>query len=82
MHAWQVEGMQKEFGLDELLPDYLPGSRAWLLKLVDAWRDTPAGPDMANRMFLLLAGPGMGKSMFSAMLTQERKDAITVSHQD
>lgn len=57
----------------------MPSSRHWLYSKVETWLDsgTPAAQagsgegqplDCASRMFLLLAGPGMGKSVFSAVV--------------
>lgn len=60
----------------------MPGSREWLYQKVTSWLDAslqqqqqpqeqarePHALASESRMFLLLAGPGMGKSVFSAVV--------------
>lgn len=56
-----------------LLDEYVQGTRTWLYDKISTWLDQAlcgqlAGDEAASRMFLLLAGAGMGKSVFSAVM--------------
>lgn len=59
----QVQRIIASYRLQDLLAVYVPGTRQWLYDRVNAWLDTAtssADPaSIHNRMFLLLAGPGM-----------------------
>ncbi|KAF5838041.1 WD40-repeat-containing domain protein [Dunaliella salina] len=69
--------MLQNFGVHLLLESHVPGTRQWLFDRVDKWLETAlnAGEDARtlnhHRMFLLLAGPGMGKSVFSAVMEKK-----------
>ncbi|KAF5843009.1 hypothetical protein DUNSADRAFT_3138 [Dunaliella salina] len=68
-----LESMLKN-GVRSLLKVHTPDTRQWLFDHVKEWLKTAlsAGQDTGthsqNRMFLLLAGPGMGKTVFSAVM--------------
>ncbi len=52
------------------LSEFVPGSREWLYQELTAWLDRGVTEgDSSGRMFLLLAGAGMGKSVFSAVVS-------------
>lgn len=57
-----------------LLLCYVAGTRQWMFDEVNAWLTATLTATTLNsaraipRMFLLLAGPGMGKSVFSAVM--------------
>ena len=64
-----------------LMSDYHPGSRKWLYEDADEWLDgnfkkrglgvgsaLPRMKDALSRMYLLLAGSGMGKTIFAAKM--------------
>ena len=65
----------KSYNIASLTDEYRTGSRQWMFNEVEAWlkhlginsgvadRDT-----IYSRIFLLLAGAGMGKSVFSAVI--------------
>jgi hypothetical protein len=68
-----------------LMGYYVPGTRAWLLKRFDAWLAAGAQGGGAlsvhqSRAFVVAAGPGVGKSTFSAMLCRLRSEAVTAFH--
>ncbi len=63
------------YGVPILLDEFHPGTRQWLFDDFNAWLegggghgDSEGGGGPASRSFLLLAGPGMGKSVFTAVL--------------
>lgn len=59
----------------------MPGTRDWLLKAFDRW--LTGDDDMSNlqrRAFVLVAGPGVGKSAFSALLCTVRPQALAAHH--
>eukprot|EP00955_Chlamydomonas_euryale_P106978 365738-Chlamydomonas_euryale.AAC.17 len=67
------------YGMQRRLQEYLHTTRIWLYREVNAWvagvldapRAAPAAARPradADRMFVLLAGPGMGKTVFMAAL--------------
>jgi hypothetical protein len=58
------------YSVSELLGAYVAGTRDWLYADITHWLEgaTDAAATSASRMFLLLAGPGMGKSVFSAVV--------------
>ncbi len=74
----QVVDVVKSYGISILMDEYHSGSRAWLYQAVNAWLDLSVGDadagerssvrERASRAFILLAGPGMGKSVFSAVM--------------
>lgn len=91
--------MLGSYGIARLLAEYDPGSRKELYKKVNKWLDTcaaeankqgavPFGQDQqTSRAFLLLAEPGMGKSVFSAAMhtkltarTNKEHNLILVGH--
>ena len=49
---------------------FQPGTRQWLLNEVDKWF---IGNEHESRIFLLAAGPGFGKSVFSAKICEDFK---------
>lgn len=54
-----------------MVSQYVEGTRQWLYNEVNGWlaRATACdGDEKPSRMFMLLAGPGMGKSVFSAVM--------------
>ena len=73
----QVDGVIRSYGVSNLLDEYERGSRLWLFDRLTAWLDsviiTPGqgagaeGRADPSRLFPLLADPGMGKSIFSAV---------------
>ena len=50
---------------------FLRGTREWLLKKVDKWF---TGNEHESRVLLLTAGPGFGKSVFSAKICENFKE--------
>jgi hypothetical protein len=59
------------YSVGELLGAYVAGTRDWLYADITRWLESAtneAAATSASRMFLLLAGPGMGKSVFSAVV--------------
>ncbi len=75
--------MIKTYNTSVLMDEYHSGSRDWLYRAVNTWLDssvpTPLLPgvdagerssvrERTSRAFILLAGPGMGKSVFSAVM--------------
>lgn len=65
----------QSYDIPRLQHDYHHMSRQWLYDMVMQWLDVCAGKAessgtdiKASRAFLLLAGPGMGKSVFSAAM--------------
>ncbi|KAF5838039.1 hypothetical protein DUNSADRAFT_3473 [Dunaliella salina] len=75
--ALKVTPMLQNYGVHLLLESHVPGTRQWLFDRVNKWLETAlnAGEDAGTlnhrRMFLLLAGPGMGKSVFSAVMEKK-----------
>ncbi len=77
----QVEGIVHAYNISALLADYVKDTRRWLYDEVFAWLHNDGAapkPDEGDsvcgapsRMFLLMAGPGMGKSVFSAVIHTE-----------
>ena len=77
----QVSSDIDAYNVESLLEEYHAKTRLWLYDDVSAWLSQEAcaqgtcrggGVDAAtgpsSRMYLLLAGPGMGKSVFSAVV--------------
>ena len=65
----------RSYNITTLLEDYVEGTRQWLYDDVRAWLDATnlsgssgAAGQPQSRMYLLLGGPGMGKSVFSAVM--------------
>ena len=58
---------------------FLPGTRKWLLKKVEKWF---TGNEDESKILLLTAGPGFGKSVFSARVCEEfkKKDMLAGCH--
>ncbi|KAG1654637.1 hypothetical protein FOA52_009193 [Chlamydomonas sp. UWO 241] len=68
-----TEEVIRSYRQHELLEQYVDGTRQWLLDDVRKWVGAvllPSSTGPKSHMFLLLAGPGMGKSVFSAVLAQ------------
>ncbi|KAG1659246.1 hypothetical protein FOA52_004691 [Chlamydomonas sp. UWO 241] len=68
-----TEEVIRSYRQHELLEQYVDGTRQWLLDDVREWVRAvllPSSTGPKSHMFLLLAGPGMGKSVFSAVLAQ------------
>ena len=65
----QAHDIIASYNIPLLLKEYLINSREWMLAEVEEWltRGPPASP--GAQLFVLLADPGMGKSVFSAVLT-------------
>lgn len=66
-----------------LMRRYVSGTREWLLRDFDRWHANPPAVnvgELQSRAFVLVAGPGVGKSAFSAMLCRLRDSAITAHH--
>ncbi len=68
-----------------LLDQYVQGSRLWLYKRVEQWLDSTVAGSSATcpSIMALLAGPGMGKSVFGAVMqakvtARTRKDTIVL----
>ena len=55
---------------------FLPGTREWLLKKVNEWF---TGNEHKSRVLLLTAGPGFGKSVFSARICEDFKKKRTLA---
>jgi len=74
----QVQPIISSYSVATLLDEYVEGTRQWMFDCVNAWLHTAlgsshsgstAGPIPPNsRLLLLLAGPGMGKSVMSAAM--------------
>lgn len=64
-----------------LMGRHVPGTRDWLLRRFDSWL---SGDDtmtnLQHRAFVLVAGPGFGKSAFSALLCSLRPESIAAHH--
>ena len=68
----------------------LPGSRDWILRDFDRFiaagrpQDAPSPPSAApassTRVFVVLGGPGMGKSCIAAALATRRRDTVAAVH--
>ncbi|KAG1669783.1 hypothetical protein FOA52_001613 [Chlamydomonas sp. UWO 241] len=68
-----TEEVIRSYRQHELLEQYVDGTRQWLLDDVREWVRAvllPSSSGPKSHMFLLLAGPGMGKSVVSAVLAQ------------
>ena len=65
-HALNISDVMNSYNISVLLDEYEPGTRDWMYKKVNSWLDATA--DTTPRLFLLLAGAGMGKSVFSAVM--------------
>lgn len=69
--------------IEPLMKRHVPGTRERLLREFDNWHDNPTADELSeqqSRAFVLVAGPGVGKSAFSAMLCKLRDSAITAHH--
>jgi hypothetical protein len=69
----RVQGIISSYNTAELLSQYVEGTRQWLYKDFRSWVQGVAPGHYApasneSRAYLLLAGPGMGKSVFSAVI--------------
>ena len=64
--ALKISDVMNSYNISGLLDEYMRGTRDWMYAKVDSWLD--AAVDTTPRLFLLLAGPGMGKSVFSAVM--------------
>ncbi|KAF5840146.1 hypothetical protein DUNSADRAFT_17630 [Dunaliella salina] len=70
----QVQAVIDSYNTAALLDDYVEGTRLWMFDKVRAWLSAAlAAPkskssEPRSRAFLLLADPGMGKSVFSAVM--------------
>jgi hypothetical protein len=62
----------------QLVTEYVPKTREWLYEAFEDWVNVVNGKvqDKDSRIFLLLAVPGMGKSIFSAVLQLYKLDSI------
>eukprot|EP00798_Chlamydomonas_sp_ICE-L_P032773 gene32773-33836_t len=85
--AMQVQDIIHSYGISRMLQDYIEGSRVWLYQKLTDWLDTDSGsatPSLAiSRVFMFLSGPGMGKSVFSAMVANKltvRSSTSTSGH--
>ncbi|KAG1680558.1 hypothetical protein FOA52_015005 [Chlamydomonas sp. UWO 241] len=59
----QVKTVIQSYQIATLLEDYVKGTRVWLYEDVTTWFNAAM-----SRMFFLLGGPGMGKTIFSAVM--------------
>jgi hypothetical protein len=69
----QAKAIMRAYQIPSLLETYVSATREWLYKDVNEWLARAvdgrvAGNAAASRMYLLMAGPGMGKSVFSAVM--------------
>jgi hypothetical protein len=76
----QVRELIKSYRVAELLNEYVSGTRRWMMESINAWLGSSLdslqlGEGMASvnippgsRLLLLLADPGMGKSVMSAAM--------------
>lgn len=67
----QVKDIIQSYKISSLVAQYVEGTRQWLNDDINKWLDVATAStsdDKSSRMFLLLAGPGMGKSVFSAVM--------------
>jgi hypothetical protein len=67
LESLNVKGMMLSYDIYDIntkLSEYVWGTRDWLFNKLDDW---VKGGD-PSRLLLLLAGPGMGKSVFSAVV--------------
>ena len=58
--------MVNSYALPKLTGQYHDGTRQWMYDKVDSWLKAKA-----SRLLLVLAGPGMGKSVFSAVMSKK-----------
>ena len=77
--------MIASYNIDGVFYEYIPGTRKWLYDAANEWlmsnrpndgfgASINAGSqenEALQRMFLLFAGPGMGKSVFSAAIDHQ-----------
>lgn len=86
------------YHISDVLVDYVTGTRQWLFNELMSWmKSEPPQQSVSvnqtgrHRMFVLIAGPGMGKSVFSAVVQTkltaqaydeevDNKKVILVSH--
>ena len=68
--ALKISDVMNSYNISVLLDEFMPGTRDWMYKKVNSWLDaaSSAAADTTPRLFLLLAGAGMGKSVFSAVM--------------
>ena len=67
--ALKISDVMNSYNIGELWDEYEPGTRDWMYEKVDSWLDAAStAADTTPRLFLLMAGPGMGKSVFSAKM--------------
>ena len=64
----QVAHVINSYELSKLTPQYLDGTRQWIFDEIDDWAMTGA-----SRLMLLLAPPGMGKTIISAVASMKLK---------
>ena len=67
----QVKDIIQSYKISQLVSQYVEGTRQWLYDEINDWLTVATaceGDGKSSRMFLLLAGPGMGKSVFSAVM--------------
>ena len=65
----QAHDIIASYNIPLLLKEYLINSREWMLKEVEEWLVRGPAASPGAQLFVLLADPGMGKSVFSAVLT-------------
>ena len=87
-----VSDVVASYDLSSLLTQFHPGSRQWMYDRVNRWLDdqaaaAKAGTPAPPRLFLLLADAGMGKSVFSSVLSKKlvvrtngEPDLVVVQH--
>jgi hypothetical protein len=63
----QVAAVIQSYNIAAVAQEYVAGTRKWLYTAVEDWL-SGLDPTSADRMFVLLADPGMGKSVFSAVI--------------
>ena len=68
--ALKISDVMNSYNINVLLDEYMPGTRDWMYRKVNSWLDaaSSAAADATPRLFLVLAGAGMGKSVFSAVM--------------
>eukprot|EP00798_Chlamydomonas_sp_ICE-L_P001313 gene1313-32666_t len=78
--ALQEKGIIQSYGVSRMLQEYIEGSRVWLYQKLTDWLDTDIG---TSRVFMLLADPGMGKSVFSSLVVNKlavRSGSSAIGH--
>lgn len=73
-----VQGFAVE--INDKMGRHVNGTREWLLRRFDSWLKGSGSNELHCRAFVLVAGPGIGKSSFCALLCTLRPEAVAAHH--